>query len=281
MRTCILGFVALLVAGSSLGAAEPTRYVRFRAGDTTAYGIVEGKLVRQLDGNLFRDPQKTDKTFPLADVKLLVPTRPRQVLAMAANYRSHLKGEEIPEKFKIPQPFVKGTACLVPHEAKIVLPKDSGPVHYEAELVVVIGKKARKVSKSEAADYVFGVTCGNDVSERYWQNDEEHKDVQWWRAKGSDTFGPCGPWIVSGLDYGNLAVRLRLNGETRQEDRTSALIHDVPTMVSFISQYMTLYPGDLIFTGTPGKTDALKAGDTVEVEIDGIGTLRNTVVKAK
>jgi 2-keto-4-pentenoate hydratase/2-oxohepta-3-ene-1,7-dioic acid hydratase in catechol pathway len=142
----------------------------------------------------------------------------------------------------------------------------------------VIGKKCRRISREDALDYVFGVTAGNDVSERIWQNDAELKDVQWWRAKGADTFGPVGPVIVSGIDYGNLLLRLRLNGEVKQEERTDHLIHDIPTIISHISRYVTLYPGDLIFTGTPGQTSSLKPGDVVEVELEGVGVLRNPVV---
>ena len=155
-----------------------------------------------------------------------------------------------------------------------MLPAGSEVVHYEAELVVVIGRVAKNVSKQDALDYVFGVTCGNDISERKWQKG----DVQWWRAKGSDTFGPCGPFITRGLDYDNLQLKLRLNGEVKQDDNTSYLIHDVASTVSFISQHITLHPGDLIFTGTPGKTDVIKAGDVVEVELEGVGVLRNQVV---
>jgi 2-keto-4-pentenoate hydratase/2-oxohepta-3-ene-1,7-dioic acid hydratase in catechol pathway len=134
------------------------------------------------------------------------------------------------------------------------------------------------VSTENALDYVFGVTAGNDVSERIWQNDEEKRDIQWWRAKGTDTFGPVGPYIVSGIDYSNLKLRLRLNGEVKQEESTSQLTHDIPSIVSFISRYVTLHPGDLIFTGTPGATSAIAPGDTVEVELEGVGMLRNPVV---
>jgi len=144
---------------------------------------------------------------------------------------------------------------------------------------VVIGKRARNVPEDKALDYVFGVTCGNDVSERFWQNDEEQKDVQWWRAKGSDTFGPCGPFIVSGLNYDDLLMTLRLNGEVKQKERTSQMIHNVSKQVSFISQHVTLLPGDLIFTGTSGTTSKLQDGDVVEVELEGVGVLRNRVVK--
>jgi 2-keto-4-pentenoate hydratase/2-oxohepta-3-ene-1,7-dioic acid hydratase in catechol pathway len=214
-------------------------------------------------------------------VKLLPPTRPSQVLALAGNYRSHLKDETIPPKFQIPQPFFKSPSCLIGQGDPIVIPKDAKTVHYEAELVIVIGRKCSKVPKDKAMNYVFGVTAGNDVSERIWQNDETVKDVQWWRAKGADTFGPVGPAILTGVDYGNLMIRLRLNGEIKQEEKTDHLIHDVASTVSFISQYVTLHPGDLIFTGTPGKTSEIKPGDIVEVDLEGVGVLRNPVVAEK
>ena len=308
----LVATLTVVLGVSPVPAASPTKYCRFQVAETIAYGIVEGETVRQLKGDLFGTWTKTEKTYPLSDVKLLVPTRPTQVLAMAGNYKSHLGGEaaittvttvttirtdlatqatatssqtttetrnpgQLPEKFAIPQPFFKSPSCLIPHEAEIVLPKDSQSVQYEAEMVIVIGKKAQQVSKESALDYVLGVTCGVDVSERIWQDN----DVQWWRAKGSDTFGPCGPYIASGIDYGNLALQLRLNGEVKQQDHTSQLIHDVATMVSTISRYVTLHPGDLIFTGTPGETTDLKPGDVVEVEIEGIGVLRNRVVAGR
>jgi 2-keto-4-pentenoate hydratase/2-oxohepta-3-ene-1,7-dioic acid hydratase in catechol pathway len=264
-------------------AADPpqavARYLRFRAGDTTAYGILEGDRVRQLSGDLFGTFTKTERTYALKEVKLLTPTVPTQVLALAGNYRSHLGNEEVPPKFRIPQPFFKSPSCLIANGENIVIPKDSpGPVHFEAEMVIVIGKKARKVPEDRALDYVFGMTCGNDVSERLWQNDEKSKDVQWWRAKGADTFGPVGPYIATGLKYDDLQLTLRLNGEVKQQEQTSRLIHNVAATVSFISRYVTLHPGDLIFTGTPGTTSAIRPGDVVEVELEGVGVLRNPVV---
>lgn len=270
-----------LFAGVSAEAAEPVRYLRFQKGDQVAYGLLEGDRVRQLSGDLFGQWKKTETTHALKDVKILPPTKPTQVLALAGNYRSHLQDDVIPPKFKIPQPFFKSPSCLIGQGEAIVLPKDSKDVDYEAELVIVIGKKCRKVSKEKALDYVLGVTAGNDVSERIWQNDEAVKDVQWWRAKGADTFGPVGPYILSGVDYGKLMLRLRLNGEVKQEENTDHFIHDIPSTVSFISQYITLEPGDLIFTGTPGKTSPLKPGDVVEVELEGVGVLTNPVVAEK
>ena len=258
------------------------KFARFKVNDSITFGIVEGDNVRELSGSIFGDWKETDKVHALSDVTLLVPTRPRHVFAMAGNYKSHLEDTEIPPKFRIPQPFLKSPSSLVPHEGRIIIPKDATEeVHFEGEMVVVIGKRASKVSKENALDYVLGVTCGNDVSERYWQNDEENQDVQWWRAKGSDTFGPCGPFIVSGLNYDDLLLTLRLNGEVKQEERTSQMIHDVATQVSFISKHVTLLPGDLIFTGTSGTTSKMQPGDVVEVELEGVGILRNRVVRER
>jgi len=254
-----------------------TKFARFRAGDTVAYGVVEGDSIRQISGDLFGSWQRTDKTYPLSNVRILAPTQPSQVLAMAGNYKSHLADQQIPPKFQIPQLFMKSPSCLIANGEDIVIPKGTAEVHYEGELVIVIGKRAKNVTKDKAKDYILGVTCGDDVSARDWQKN----DVQWWRAKGSDTFGPVGPYIVSGLNYDDLLVQLRLNGEVKQKQSTKDLIHDVSTIVSFISQHITLNPGDLIFTGTPGETSAIKPGDVVEVDIEGIGVLRNKVTAAK
>ena len=139
--------------------------------------------------------------------------------------------------------------------------------------MIVIGKRARKVSPGEAMQYVLGVTCGNNVSARDWQKN----DVQWWRAKGSDTFGPCGPWIVSGINYGDLLLTVRVNGQVKQQQRTRDLVFGVAEIVSFASQYVTLEPGDLIYTGTPGTTTQIKPGDVVEVDLEGVGVLKNPV----
>jgi len=256
------------------------KFARFRIDGRFCYGLVEGDKVREISGTIFGEWKKTDKVHALADVMLLVPTRPRHVFAMAGNYKSHIAEAEIPPKFRIPQPFFKSPSSLLRHEGRIVIPENAGEeVHFEAEMVIVIGKRARKVSKENALDYVLGVTCGNDVSERHWQNDEENKDVQWWRAKGTDTFGPCGPFIAAGLNYDDLLLTLRLNGEVKQQERTSRMIHGVAATVSFISKHVTLLPGDVIFTGTSGSTSKLQPGDVVEVELQGVGILRNRVVR--
>jgi 2-keto-4-pentenoate hydratase/2-oxohepta-3-ene-1,7-dioic acid hydratase in catechol pathway len=275
--TCVMPALLIGISPILAGpvtAAEITKYVRFQAGKTVAFGIVEGDKVRELTGNRFGLWTKTDKTYALADVKLLVPTRPSKVLALAGNYKSHLDNTPAP---KNPEIFFKVPSCLIPTGAEIVIPKGTSQVDFEGELVIVIGKRARNVPAEKASSVILGVTCGNDVSARDWQKN----DRSWWRAKGSDTFGPCGPFIVSGLDYGNLQLTSRLNGEVKQQQRTSDLIHSVPQIVSWISRYVTLEPGDLIYTGTPGKTATIKPGDVIEVEIEGVGVLKNTVAGRK
>ncbi len=304
-----IGIAVAVLASCGWAQGEPVRFARYELAGAVHYGVVEGEQIRRIDGDLFGTWHASDSIHPLTDVKLLVPTEPRHVIAMAGNYRSHAGGQtsqttittttvvnfdpssgqtssntntktesreagEVPAKFRTPQPFFKPPSCLIPHLAEIEIPRlSSGNVHYEAELVIVMGKRARNVLPSDAAEYILGVTCGNDVSERDWQKN----DVQWWRAKGSDTFGPCGPFVVSGLDYDNLLLQLRLNDEVVQSERTSHLIHNVPATVSFVSEYVTLLPGDLIFTGTPGTTARIRPGDVVEVELEGVGVLRNYV----
>ncbi len=263
-------FITAVAAQDSAGV---TSYVRFQAGETVAYGLVEGSTVRKIDGDLFSAWKKTDTTYDLAAVTLLVPTTPSKILAVAGNYESHLG--DIP-KSENPEMFFKVPSVLVPHNGEVVMPAESERVDAEAELVVVIGKRAKDVSADRALDYVLGVTCGNDVSARDWQSG----DRQWWRAKGTDTFGPCGPFVVSGLNYDDLLLQLRVNGVVKQKQRTSSMVHNVGEIVSWVSKHVTLEPGDLIYTGTPGKTPALKPGDVVEVELEGVGVLRN-VVKAR
>jgi 2-keto-4-pentenoate hydratase/2-oxohepta-3-ene-1,7-dioic acid hydratase in catechol pathway len=208
---------------------------------------------------------------PLAELRALGPGAPTKILAMAGNYRSHLQGDQpVP---KNPEAFFKPPSALLEPEGTIVIPKGTQDVHYEGELVVIIGKKAKNVSRAEALQYVLGYSCGNDVSARDWQKN----DRQWWRAKGSDTFAALGPRIATGIDPSNLQLITRLNGKEVQKARTSDLIFDVATIISFLSEHLTLLPGDLIYTGTPGQTSAMKPGDVVEVEIEKVGLLRNRV----
>jgi len=249
----------------------PELFVRFEQGDRISYGLLEGDVVRPIQGDLFGNNEILSETIPLSSVRLLAPVTPSKVIAVGLNYQSHL-GEREPASY--PGLFAKYPTSLIGPGDPIVRPADSENLHYEGEMVIVIGKEARNVSEAEAADYVFGVTAGNDVSERDWQRD----DLQWFRAKASDTFGPVGPVIARGLDHNDLLLQTRVNGEVRQSERTGDLLFDVETIVSYVSRYVTLQPGDIIFTGTPGSTQALQPGDVVEVELEGVGVLRNPLV---
>jgi 2-keto-4-pentenoate hydratase/2-oxohepta-3-ene-1,7-dioic acid hydratase in catechol pathway len=268
----ILAVAFLLVAPGPAPAQEgPELFVRFQRGEQISYGLVEGDMVRVILGDLFRDPELLPETIPLSSVRLLAPVTPSKVIAVGLNYQSHI-GERDPAAY--PGLFAKYPTCLIGPEDSVVRPPDSRNLHYEGEMVIVIGRRAKNVSVEEAQDYVFGVTAGNDISERDWQQ----ADLQWFRAKASDTFGPVGPVIARGLDYNHLLLQTRVNGEVRQSAPTSDLIFGVDEIVSYVSRYVTLLPGDIIFTGTPGTTLAMEPGDVVEVELEGVGVLRNTVV---
>ncbi len=248
-------------------------FVRFEHGGRTAFGLVNSSEVQELSGGLFDAPTPAGKVHSLDSLKLLAPVVPSKILAVGLNYRSHLGNRPEPAN---PEIFYKPVTSLQNPNEPIVLPPDAQDVHFEGELVIVIGKTLRNASRDEAAAAVFGVTCGNDVSDRNWQRGP-NADRQWWRAKGCDTFAPLGPWIVTGIEYDDLALATRVNGETLQQQRTSDLIFRVPETLSFISRYVTLTPGDLLYTGTPGNTKAMKSGDVVEIEIQNIGVLRNPV----
>jgi len=277
MGSLVAGYTTL---GSNLFAQSQSKvkyYVRFRYRDRVSYGQLIGKKVFELKGSIFEQSVRTGKTYSVDDVKLLVPCEPTKILAAAGNYISHMSyisdaaGER--PKPKNPEFFFKVPSALLDPEGKIVIPPGTNQCDFEGELVIVIGKKAKNISAAEASKYVFGITCGNDISARDWQKN----DIQWWRAKGSDTFAPLGPVIAQGLNYDDLLLTTRVNGQVKQQQRTKDFIFNVHSLVSFASQYVTLYPGDVIYTGTPGQTAALKSGDVVEVEIEGIGILKNTV----
>ena len=251
-----------------------TKYIRYRSGSSTGYAILDGETVRPIEGGLFGSHAETGATLQLSEVALLAPCEPGKILAVGLNYKSHLGGRPQPTR---PEIFYKAITALQDPGGPIVIPRDATDLHYEGEIVAVIGKPVRNASPEEARDAIFGVTCGNDVSERNWQHGPG-KDLQWWRAKGCDTFAPLGPAILTGADYGNLLLETRLNGESVQKQYTSDLIFDCPSIVSWISGWVTLLPGDIIYTGTPGSTRKMSPGDVVEVEIEGIGVLSNRVV---
>jgi 2-keto-4-pentenoate hydratase/2-oxohepta-3-ene-1,7-dioic acid hydratase in catechol pathway len=255
-----------------------TKFVRFRQGGSgPRLGILEGDTIRPIEGPLYGAHQPSGEPVKLGSVKLLFPATPRKVFAVGRNYKSHIGNVAPPSR---PEIFYKPLTCLQHPGDPILIPSDAKNVHYEGELVLVMGKRGKNLKGAQAREAIFGVTCGNDVSERDWQGGAD-KDMQWWRAKGADTFGPLGPAIVRGLDDTNLQLTTRLNGKVVQQQRTSDLIYNAVAIIEWISRYVTIEPGDLIFTGTPGTTAAMKPGDIVEVEIEGIGVLRNPVEAAK
>jgi 2-keto-4-pentenoate hydratase/2-oxohepta-3-ene-1,7-dioic acid hydratase in catechol pathway len=264
--------LSFAIAVSAVAQTSVTRYVRYSVDGAISYGILDGENIRELSGDLFASPRPTGKTVRADRAKLLAPVTPRKVIAVGLNYKSHL-GQQAAATY--PGLFAKMPTSIVGPDDNIVYPQDATNLHYEGEMVVVIGKRASNVSAAEAGQYIFGITAGNDVSERAWQQ----ADLQWFRAKASDTFGPLGPIIVKGLNYDDLLLQTRLNGDVVQSQRTKDLIFDVHTIVSYVSRYVTLEPGDVIYTGTPGTTKAMNPGDTVEIELEGVGVLRNRVVK--
>lgn len=267
----LLAALLLLPGTAAATAAEIERYVRYARDGAVSYGRLDGNRVLQLSGPPYAGGMPTGSSVALGEVRLLAPVVPGKVLAVGLNYRSHA-GESGAGR---PRLFLKLPSSIVGPEAAIELPADAENAHYEGEMVVVIGRRARNLSETDVLAHVFGVTAGNDVSERSWQGG----DLQWWRAKAADTFGPLGPVLVRGLDYGDLLLTTRLNGEVVQQERTASLIHDVAAVVAHASRYVTLEPGDAIFTGTPGRTRRIAPGDVVEVELEGVGTLRNPVVR--
>lgn len=276
-RDLMLGSLAAAAAAGAPVQPGITRFVRFRKGSLVSFGILNENTIEAIRGDFFGEFKRTGQKHKLDEVKLLAPCTPSKILAVGLNYKTHVGTRKPPEH---PEIFYKPITCLQNPGDPIVIPADSQNTHYEGELVLVMGKQASHVSKDDARKAIFGVCCGNDVSERDWQGGP-NKDLQWWRAKGADTFGPLGPMVVQGLDYGNLLLQTRLNGEVVQKQNTSDLLFDCPTIVSFISRYVTLMPGDLIYTGTPGSTRKMKPGDMVQVEIEGIGILSNPIQAAK
>lgn len=238
-----------------------------------AYGLLrEDGQVAVLDGNPFTGFRETGQTLALSELKLLAPCLPSKIVAIGVNYRDHAAefSKEIPKE---PLIFLKPPSAVVGSGDPIIHPDVSKRVDFEAELAVVIGRRAWRVPPERANHYIRGYTCINDVTAR----DLQKSDGQWSRAKGFDTFAPLGPCIATDLDPNNLAVKSFLNNEPRQSSNTSKMIFPIDQLLSHISHVMTLLPGDIIATGTPAGVGPMKAGDTVTVEVEGIGQLTNTV----
>ncbi len=267
-----LGVVGLALGAATATAQAPVKYVKYELGATASWGILENDTtIQALSGAPWAGGKPTGRRVKAAEVKYLAPAEATKVIAAGLNYKSHI-GQSSPAKYV--GLFAKLPTSLVGHGGDIVYPADASSLHYEAEICVVIGKTAHNISEAQVKDHIFGVTPCNDVSERNWQRD----DLQWFRAKAADTFGPMGPALVSNVDYSKLKLIGRHNGQVVQETTTDLLIFDINNIVSYTSRYVTLEPGDVIFTGTPGTTKPMKPGDTFEVEIVGVSTLKNTVV---
>jgi 2-keto-4-pentenoate hydratase/2-oxohepta-3-ene-1,7-dioic acid hydratase in catechol pathway len=255
------------------------RIARFTTGGEPQYGVVGGADGDEIVASVIGDPlyagvELTGEQLPLADVRLLAPVIPRsKVVCIGRNYVAHAEelGHDVPKE---PLVFLKPNTSVVGPYDPVVYPRQSSNVHFEGELGIVIGRICRDVPPERVADVIYGYTVGNDVTAR----DLQETDDQWARAKGFDSFCPLGPWIETDLDPSDVRVRTELNGELKQDGRTSLMIFDVPTVVSYITSFMTLLPGDVVLTGTPAGVGPMQVGDDVSVTVDGIGTLTNKVV---
>ncbi len=249
------------------------RFVRYQTKEKSArYGWLLEDKIGDIEGDLFGEFRRLDATTPLADAHLLAPSQPSKIICVGRNYAAHAKehNAEVPE---LPLIFFKPPSAIINPGDEIILPPQSQQVEHEAELVVVIGKRGRNIIAEEAKEHILGYSIGNDVTARDLQN----ADRLWTRGKGFDTFAPFGPWIDTDFDPSDAVVTCRVNGQMRQMASTRDMVFSVGTIIAFISSVMTLEPGDLIFTGTPAGVGALGDGDTVEVDIEGLGVLSNPV----
>ena len=249
------------------------RFVRFQRGDESPrFGWLHEDKIGELEGDLFGAYKRLKAEIPLKEARLLAPSTPSKIVCVGRNYVEHAKelGNEVP---KTPLIFLKPPSSIIAPGETIQLPPQSAQVEHEAELVIVIGKRGRNVTAESAKEYILGYTIGNDVTAR----DLQKTDGQWTRAKGFDTFCPFGPWIDTDFDPSDALITCRVNGQMRQLSSTRDMIFNIGVMIAYISSVMTLEPGDLVFTGTPAGVGVLKPGDVVEVEIDGLGVLKNPV----
>jgi 2-keto-4-pentenoate hydratase/2-oxohepta-3-ene-1,7-dioic acid hydratase in catechol pathway len=269
------------------------RIARFAVGDQVRYGVVDddaapangagasGLTIAEIAGHPFgpaeEDVKLTGMRYPVDDVRLLAPVLPSKVVAIGRNYVEHARelGNEAPSE---PLIFLKpSTAVIGPGDAIVRPDRLSQRVDFEGELAIVFGRLCRDVPPARVPEVIFGYTCANDVTAR----DLQRSDGQWTRAKGFDTFCPLGPWIETALDAADVQLTTTVNGEVKQDSRTSLLVHDIPTLVSYVTAVMTILPGDVLLTGTPAGVGPIVAGDSVSVAIEGIGTLTNRVIDSE
>lgn len=252
------------------------KIVRYRYDGKTSCGVMGGKtVVHQVKGSIFGKLEKTGEKYRLSQVELLAPCQPSKVVAVGLNYHAHAKEtkQKVPKE---PMIFLMPPSAVIADKESIVYPPISKRVDFEGELGVVIGKKAKNVSQEDALDYVLGYTCVNDVTAR----DLQAREAQFTRSKGMDTFCPIGPCIETDLDPNDVRIETILNGKKKQSTSTSDMVFNVSQVIAYITEAITLLPGDVISTGTPSGIAPMKVGDTVEVSISGIGVLRNKIVAA-
>ena len=257
------------------------RWIRYSIGGRTAYGSLDGDTVNEIGGEPWSAHSATGKSHRLADVKLEVPVIPKTFYCAGINYATHIR--EMAEKRGVKPVFpekadigYRANNALIAHGEDVVIPSfATDKIHYEGELVVVIGKKAKHLTEASAMDCVFGYTIGNDVSERTWQK----ADRGLWRSKNADTFKPMGPWIETDADLDKMETVIRVNGKETGRFRTNDMIFGIVPFLIELTKYFTLWPGDVIWMGTDGASPDLRHGDVVEIDITGIGTLRNRFVR--
>lgn len=252
------------------------KYICYQSDNGPQMGVyTDESEVKQVSGSFAEGFTTGESVGELSSLTLLAPLQPGKIMAIGLNYVDHVteldKTRTVPES---PVIFMKPQTAVIGPGEQIRLVNPENPTHYEAEICVVIGKTATDVEETDALNYVFGYTCGNDVSDRIIQKG----NGQWIRGKGFDSYCPLGPCIETDLDISNVRVKSRLNGEDRQNESTSSLIFSIPFLISHISKGITLNPGDVIMTGTPAGVGPMKHGDTIEIEVEGVGVLRNPVV---
>lgn len=248
------------------------RLARFEVEGLANFGVVDGDTITQLAGPFFDEVISSEKTFPLSAVKLLPPVEPSKIICIGLNFQDHAAevGQEVQAE---PLMFFKPPSSLIGSGQKIIIPPQSSHVELEVELAMVVGKKAKNVATADAKNYILGFTIANDVTAR----DIQFSDLQWARSKAFDTFGPLGPWIETDFDPTDKALISRINGQLRQQGNTEMMVNHPYALLSFVSHNLTLYPGDVILTGSPAGISAITSGDLVECEIEGIGVLSNPV----
>lgn len=249
------------------------RIVRYQIkNESPGYGWILEDKVGAIEGDIFGEYRRLETETPLSEVKLLAPAQPSKIICIGRNYVEHAKEHNV-EVPKVPLIFLKPPSSILAPGETILLPSQSQQIEHEAELVVVLGKRGRHITPEQAQAYIYGYTVGNDVTAR----DLQKSDGQWTRAKGFDTFCPFGPWVDTDFDPSDAVVTCKVSGQPRQMASTRDMVFNVGQLIAFISSVMTIEPGDLIFTGTPAGVGPLKSGDTVDVEIEGLGKLSNPV----